>query len=214
MTDATIDPNELAALQRAAREFDRANIRKLGGFHFAMVMGALTMWGAAETWAQATGWGIAQFAAVANAIVAGFVIASTIHEWGHFTGARLSGSVSPVFDEAKGHFFMFNFPFDQNDTRQFTWMSWGGILAPWVAVVLAGIFVPLSLLGGKVLFATLVMKAAAASIFEVPIVLAAGRSNAPEAELGKNVAAGTLPRSRNVGVAVGAACFALLWMAV
>lgn len=214
MAEATMDPSEVAALQSAAREFDRAGIIKLGSYHFAMVMGALTMWGAAETWAQATGWGIAQFAAVANAIVAAFVIASTIHEWGHFTGARLSGAVSPVLDEAKGHFFMFNFPFDQNDTRQFTWMSWGGILAPWIAVILAWTLVPLGLLGGKVLVAALVMKAVAAGTFEVPIVLAAAKSGEPAAELGKSVAAGTLPQSRKVGLAVGVALFVLLWIAV
>lgn len=214
MAEATMDPTEVAALKDAAREFDRAGIMKLGSFHFAMVMGALTMWGAAETWAQLTGWGIAQFAAVANALVAGFVVASTIHEWGHFTGARLSGAVSPVLDQARGHFFMFDFPFDQNDTRQFTWMSWGGILAPWLAVVLAWILVPLGLLGGKVLLATLVMKAVAAGAFEVPIVRAAGLSGEPAAELTKHVTAGTLPRSRHVGMAVGAAFFVLLWLAV
>ena len=171
------------------------------------------MWGAAETWAQATGWSIAGFAAVANAVVAAFVIASTTHEWGHFAGARLSGSVSPVLDEARGHFFMFNFPMDQNDTDQFTWMSWGGILAPSLVVVLALIFVPLGLLSGKVLVATLVMKAVATAVFEVPIVQAAAESGEPAAELGKSVAAGTLPRSRKVGAVVGAVFFVLLWMA-
>jgi hypothetical protein len=103
---------------------------------------------------------------------------------------------------------------DKNDTHQFTWMSWGGILAPSLAVLLALIFVLLSLLGGKVLLATLVMKAVATAVFEVPIVLAAAQSGEPAAELGKSVAAGTLPRSRKVGTVAGAVCFAMLWMAV
>ena len=212
MSEATMDASEIAALKSMAQEFDRANMRKIGGFHFAMVMGAITMWGAAEAWAQLTGWSIAQFAAVANAFVTAYVVASVIHEWGHFTGARLSGSVSPVLDEAKGHFFMFNFAMDQNDVRQFTWMSWGGIAAPWLAVVLAGIFVPMATLGGKVLFATLVMKAASTSIFEVPITRIAERTGDPARALGESVAAGTLPRSRNMGIVVGVVCFLLLWV--
>ncbi len=82
MSEATIDTTqaaEVAALQRAAREIDRARMKQIGSFHFAMVMGALTLWGAALTWARVTGWGVGHIASVANALVAGFVIAPTIH---------------------------------------------------------------------------------------------------------------------------------------
>ena len=70
MTEAALDPNEAAntaALRDAAREFDRAQIKQHASYHFAMVMGALTLWGAAVTWAEVTGWGIAEFAAVNGA---------------------------------------------------------------------------------------------------------------------------------------------------
>ncbi len=214
MAEATIDPGEVAALKNAARDFERARILQIGGFHFAMVMGALTMWGAAQTWAQVTGWAVAEAAAVANAVVAAFVIASTIHEWGHFAGARLSGAVSPVFEAPRRHFFLFDFPMDQNDTRQFVWMSWGGILAPWLAVLFVLAFVPLGILSGKVLLATFVMKAVATAVFEGPVVMAAARSGDPAGELGKQVRAGGLPRGRRVGTMVGAAFFVLLWIAV
>jgi hypothetical protein len=216
MAEGTIDMNEaaeMAALQDAAREFDRARLKQIGGFHFAMVMGALTLWGAAETWAQVTGWGVAHVAAVANALVAGFVISSTIHEWGHFAGARFVGSVSPVFEEPKRHFFMFDFPMNQNDTHQFVWMSWGGILAPWIAVVLVAISVPLALTGGAVLLATLVSKAVSVAVFEVPVVLRTERSGDPGAELGKRATEGGLTTGRRVGALVGVACFALIWIA-
>ncbi|MCS5618817.1 MAG: hypothetical protein NZ808_03080 [Myxococcota bacterium] len=214
MAEATMDANELAALKDAAKAFDRARMKQIGSFHFAMVMGALTMWGAAETWAQVTGWAVANFVAVANAVVAGVVISSTIHEWGHFTGARLSGSESPVFEKPKGHFFMFNFPIDQNDKEQFAWMSWGGILAPWVPVILALILLPFGTLSGQVLFATLVTRAVGAGAFEVPIVRAVAEGGEPSAELGKATTTGRLPWSRNVGIVAGAACFALVWLIV
>ena len=146
-------------------------------------------------------------------MIAGTVIASTIHEWGHFAGARLSGSVSPVFEAPKRHFFLFDFPMDQNDTRQFLWMSWGGIAAPWVAVLGVLLFVPLGTTSGLVLLATLFSKAVAVAAFEVPITRAAAAGGAPAAELGKAAAAGALPRSRRVGLWAGAGLFALLWLA-
>ncbi len=204
---------DTAALEAAAREIDRARMIQIGSFHFAMAMGALTLWGAAEAWAQITGWGLARFAADANALVAGFVITSTVPEWGHFTGARLTGAKSPVLEEPRRHFFMFDFPMDQNDTRQFVWMSWGGILAPWLPVVLVLGLVPLGITSAAVLFATLLARAVSIAVFEAPVVLRAERSGNPGAELGKQVASGGLKRGRQVGTAVGAACFALIWLA-
>ena len=62
-TDATPDPE---ALREFAAKLDRANMKKIGAFHFALVMGALTLWGAGVAWAQVTGWVIAEVAAVAN----------------------------------------------------------------------------------------------------------------------------------------------------
>jgi hypothetical protein len=216
MAEATIEPgaaDEAVALQEAARAIEHARIRQIGSQHIAMAMGALTLWGAAEAWAQTTGWGLAHFAALVNAVVAGFVIPSVVHEWGHFAGARLAGAESPVFDAPRRHFFLFDFPMDRNDTTQFLWMSWGGILAPWAVVVLAALLVPLSLTSGALLFATLVGRAVATAAFEVPVVLRTRDSGDPGAELGRQARSGGLPRSQKVGAVVGAACFALLWIA-
>ncbi len=204
---------EATALRDLARALDREHLKQIGSFHFALVTAGLTLWGAAETWAQTTGWGIAGATAVAAALVAGFVIPSTLHEWGHFAGARLSGAVSPVLEEPRRHFFMFDFPMDQNDLHQFTWMSWGGIVAPWAVLVLAVASIPLSSTSAAVLVATLFSKAVAVSAFEVPVVRRAGRSGNPGAELGRQVADGGLPRSHKAGAIAGIACFALLWLA-
>ncbi|MDJ0785568.1 MAG: hypothetical protein QNK05_02100 [Myxococcota bacterium] len=211
MTEATLDAEQAAALEDAARAIDRERMKQIGSFHFAMVMGALTLWGAAVTWAQVTGLGIAQFAAIANALIAAYVISSTIHEWGHFAGARLSGSVSPVLEKPRRHFFMFDFAMDRNDSRQFLWMSWGGILAPWAAVLLAAALVPLALTSGAVLVATLTSRAAATAKFEVPIALGVSRGGQPGAELARQLP--NLAGSRPFGMAVGAATFVVLWLA-
>ncbi|MGH0037943.1 MAG: hypothetical protein ACQGVK_23175 [Myxococcota bacterium] len=217
MAEGTIDANdaaEAAALRDAARAIERARLVQIGSFHFVLVMGALTLWGAAEAWAQTTGFRIAGFAALANALIAGTVIPSTLHEWGHFAGARLSGAVSPVLEEPRRHFFMFDFPMDKNDVRQFTWMSWGGILAPWGVLLAAVLFVPLATASAAVLFATLFARAVAVSVFEVPVVRGAALSGQPAAELGARLEAGGLDQGRRLGVVAGLACFALLWMAV
>lgn len=215
MAEATFDADqaaEIAALKDAARQFERARLKQFGAYHFAMVIGALTLWGAAQTWALVTHWSIAEFAAIGGALVAGFVIPSTLHEWGHFAGARLSGAKSPVLDQVKRHYFMFDFPIEENDTRQFSWMSWGGILAPWIVVLLAAIFVPLSLTSGAVLFATLISRAVAVSAFEFPIVQAVGDGADPNAELTQRVKGGSLDRAGKLGNAVGIGCFALVWL--
>ena len=212
--EATVDtdaqpPPDPAALRAFAAKLDKANMKKVGAFHFAMVMGALTLWGAAVAWAQTTGWAIAELAAVANAVIAGTVISSTLHEWGHFTGARLADAPSPVLDEPRNHYFMFDFKTADADVRQFSWMSWGGILVPWVIVASALLLVPFGLTSGAALIATLVAKATAAIHFELPIVRdanACGDHN----EAFKRGISGGLDKSGRVGNATGIAVFVLL----
>ncbi len=51
MAEAMID-TEAAAMQSLARQIDRARMAQIGSFHFAMVTGALTLWGAAKVLRQ------------------------------------------------------------------------------------------------------------------------------------------------------------------
>jgi hypothetical protein len=207
------EPNDPAAAQTPAepafdRDKDRANLRRVAVLHLVMVMAALTLWGAADAWAVASGWSLAWAVALANAVIAGFVISSTLHEWGHFAGARLAGSVSPVLDKPVRYFFMFNFSFEKNDTRQFLWMSWGGILVPWALVLLTPLLVPIDNASRALLLATFVTRAVQISMFEVPVVLRTRNGGEPRAELGRQLEVGFL-RGRYVGLAVGA----LVWLA-
>lgn len=186
---------------------DRANLRQIAVLHAGAVMAALTLWGAADAWATVSGWGLATFAALANAVIAGFVISSILHEWGHFAGARLSGSVSPVLEKPVRYVFMFNFSFEKNDTRQFLWMSWGGILVPWALALLTLLWVPIDTASRALLLATFVTRAVQISMFEVPVVMRARNGGEPRAELGRQLEGGFL-RGRYVGLAVGA----LVWL--
>jgi hypothetical protein len=216
MAEATMETamaSDAEATTRSDPKVDRARMKRIGSQHFVLVMGALTLWGAAETWARTTGWTIAEVAAVANALIAATVIASTIHEWGHFAGARLSGAISPVLRDPRRHFFMFDFDLERNDVRQFLWMSWGGILAPWIPVAIVLVGVPLDRWSDAALLAAFVWRASAVAAFEVPVVRTVARDRDPIAALRERVKAGGLASSGRVGMAIGAVCFVLLVLA-
>jgi hypothetical protein len=198
-------------MAEASSEFDRdkdlRNLRGVAGLHFVMVMGALTLWGAADAWATVTDWSIAWVAAIANAVIAAYVIAGTLHEWGHYTGARLAGAHAPALEKPVRYFFMFNFSFDRNDTRQFLWMSWGGIIVPWLLVLLTAASIPIDNSSRAMLLAAFVTRAVQVSLFEVPVASRASRGGDPREELGRQLKAG-FQTSRYAGVAIGA----LVWL--
>jgi hypothetical protein len=209
MASETMDVEKSAETASAARGKDLARLRRTGALHFVMAMGALTLWGAADAWAMMSGWGLAWTVALANALIAAAVLVGLVHEWGHYTGARLAGAEAPVFKQPVRYFFLFDFPFDRNDRRQFLWMSWGGILAPWLLVLLTALSVPIDNPSRALLLAAFVGRSVAIAVFEVPVALETARGAEPLAELKRQVKAGGLVRGRWIGLAAGA----LVWLA-
>ncbi len=190
------------------RRQDNARLRRIGGLHFAATMGVLTLWGAGQTWAGASGLTIAFIASLGNSLIAGFALASMAHEWGHFSGARLAGARSPVLENPVRLFFMFNFDMKANSNDQFLSMSIGGPAANWLLVVLALILIPIGTPQGALLVATVTGIAVNVSLFEVPVILRARESHDPVKELTDQLASPglqTLP-----GVIVGA----IVWLAL
>jgi hypothetical protein len=190
----------------SAREKDNANFRKIGGWHLAAVLAALTLWGAADAWAVQSGLVLAYIVSVGNALIAGFVIASIVHEWGHFSGARLAGSISPVLPNPVRFFFMFNFDMQTNSNRQFLTMSIGGPAANWLLVVLLLILLPVDTASQALLIATVTGIAVNVSLFEIPVIVRTWTSEQPQKELSDQLAGAglkTLP-----GVVVGG----LVWL--
>ena len=217
MSEATADPATTpadveapAADPAAERAEDRRRLSEHARVHLLYVMGAVTLWGAADAWATQSGWALASVVATVNALIAAFVIPSVLHEWGHLAGARLAGAHSPALAERVNHFFLFDFPFDKNDGRQFVWMSWGGILVPWLLVLGIALTVPIDTVPRIALLAAFVARAAQVSIFEGPITLRAMGGGDPRTELGRGLS--TLKPSRNQGNAVGLAVALLLWL--
>ncbi len=149
----------------------------------AIVVGLLALWGGAETWAASTGLGLALVTAVGASLVAGWLIAGLLHEWGHYTGAKFARAAAPRVKLPGLSFFRFNFDLEKNSVGQFAAMGIGGNLAHWGAVAAALILVPMTTLAQTTFVSATVAFAVFASVIEWPIIArtASGRVRPAEA---------------------------------
>ena len=187
---------------------EKKRLVNVGQKHAAFVLGSLTLWGVSDYWAAESELILALGLALINSVVAGTIIASILHEWGHFLGARLSGSNSPLLEKTFS-FFFFNFKDEGNTKSQFLQMSLGGPLANWSLVIGVFLLLPLETWSQILLIATMLSIAVSVSIFEVPIMLRL-RDGEPSVIIQKRLEeAGSKPR--NIGIAAGA-LGALFWI--
>ena len=186
-------------------------IKKLvnvGQKHAAFVLGSLSLWGVSDYWANETDLTLAHGLALINSLVAGTIIASILHEWGHFLGARLSRSNAPLLEKTFS-FFFFNFKDEGNTKSQFLKMSLGGPIANWSLVIAFFFLLPLETWSQILLLATMLSIAVSVSIFEIPIMFRL-REGEPSAIIQRRLEeAGSKPR--NIGIIAGA-LGALFWI--
>lgn len=202
----TIDNQMTETEARDARTArDRARLKRVAIRHSTIFLAAITLWGAADAWATASGWLLAETVALLNAVFAATTIAYLSHEWGHFTGARVSGAVSPVLKEPRS-FFMFNFKHELNTRGQFLSMSFGGPVANWSLALATFILLPLETWSQALFFATTVAIAVSVSVFELPVINRVMYGDDPREVLDRRVSeAGNTPRT--LGIAAGAVLF-------
>ena len=187
---------------------EKKRLVNVGQKHAAFVLGSLTLWGVSDYWAAESELILALGLALINSVVAGTIIASILHEWGHFLGARLSGSNAPLLEKTFS-FFFFNFKDEGNTKSQFLQMSLGGPLANWSLVIGVFFLLPLETWSQILLIATMLSIAVSVSIFEVPIMLRL-KDGEPSVIIQKRLEeAGSKPR--NIGIAAGA-LGALFWI--
>jgi hypothetical protein len=187
---------------------NRENLKAVGLIHGTAVVAALTLFGAAHTWASVSGWLLASVTAVAAALVAGIVLSSIAHEWGHFAGTALSGARYRVARKPFNYFFMFSFDMTANSTRQALWLSWGGLAGSWSVFAALLVLVPIDAWGSAALVATVLGQAVNASIFEVPVILRTRESGEFETELNARLESPGVVRMP--GLIAGLILFALL----
>jgi len=148
---------------------DFARLKTVGFQHGAMVVAIVTLWASANQWAIQTELLLAQGISIASGFFAGVALAFLFHEWGHFSGARLAASVSPVLEERKS-FFMFNFDLEQNSRNQFLMMSLGGPVANWLLVGVVWLALPVNQLASIMLLASTTGVAVNVCVFELPVI--------------------------------------------
>lgn len=136
----------------------------------ALILAGLALFGGAEAWAAASGLVLAQVVAVGNALVAGWVIASMLHEWGHYAGAKLARAVAPRVKPPGFSFFRYRFDLERNSLGQFTAMSVGGNVAHWGVFAAAFLLLPMATLAQSGFIAATFAFAVFASVIEWPII--------------------------------------------
>ena len=178
-------------------------------YHGLALLGAITLWGAADAWVQTSDLYIATMISVLNAFAAGSIISIIFHEWGHFAGARLAKSYSPMVRKPTST-FIFGFNFAKNSRDQFISMSLGGPIGNWLLVVLVFILVPMDSPGRVMLFAVTLANAISVCVFEIPVLRKAMNGGDPETELNTGLANGSGDKGKVWGYGIGA----LVWLLV
>ena len=136
----------------------------------AVVFAAFALWGGADAWATTSGLAVALVTSVGSALIAGWIIASLMHEWGHYLGAKLSGSKAPRIKAPGLLFFRYNFDLVNNSLGQFTSMSVAGSLAHWGVFAAALLLLPMATLAQTAFISSTFAFAIFASIVEWPII--------------------------------------------
>ena len=153
------------------------------GTHLLVGMLVLSMWAAADTWQAVTGLALAGLLSVLTAFLAGFVLGTLVHEWGHFLGARRAGAGYTI--PGKPGLFVFNFDFARNSASQFLTMSYGGQVGGALAVLLLWLAVPTDTAGRAMLVAAAGGGAVFAAAIEWPVIRAVRAGGEPATELGR-----------------------------
>ena len=175
------DAGPSSAPQPERRDGDKRLV--LIGTHLLVGMLVLSMWAAADTWQAVTGLALAGLLSVLTAFLAGFVLGTLVHEWGHFLGARRAGAGYTI--PGKPGLFVFNFDFARNSASQFLTMSYGGQVGGALAVLLLWLAVPTDTAGRAMLVAAAGGGAVFAAAIEWPVIRAVRAGGEPAVQLGR-----------------------------
>ena len=136
----------------------------------AIAVGALAAWGGAEAWAASSEFGLAMATTLAAAVIAGWLIPSIAHEWGHYLGAKLTRAKAPRVRIPNFLFVRFNFDLESNSLGQFTSMSIGGSVVHWGVFLAALMLIPMDTLGQFAFVSATFAFAVYGSAVEWPII--------------------------------------------
>ena len=187
---------------------DATPVGRLAQRDALIVLAALSLWAAADTWYVSTGLGLAAVLSALDGAIVGAGVGLLVHEWGHFAGARLAGGIAPT-GEFKKIFPIFDFDMQRSGSGPFRAMSVGGNLAHWSWVLILALLLPLDTPGRTSLFAGALGLAVFASTTELPVIWRAWGGASP-IESFAGLTGEKLRRNKKLGFAAGAAAFLLL----
>ncbi|MGB0619896.1 MAG: hypothetical protein ACPGVZ_10560 [Myxococcota bacterium] len=185
---------------------DEASLFLVALRDIAIVSALLSLFAAAEAWAQVSGLAFASLLATVDGFLVGAATAALAHEWGHFAGARLGGGHAPL-KPMSGFLPLFDFDYKNNEGRAFEWMGLGGNLAHLAVPLLYFLALPTDGPGTSALVAGAAGFAVFSSVIEWPVIAKARRG------MGGLEALGTIPRdfvARTTPWAVGSALLLFL----
>jgi len=182
-------------------------LAKQAAVHFAAWLLAWSMFAAADSWSELTGWVLADVLAVLTGIAAGFVTVNLAHEWSHYLGARACGAVFTVVE--KPALFVFDWDFEANSLSRFYTMSIAGNLGGALAALLLFAAVVPDNVGRAAVLAGGLASFVLGAVIEWPVLLRTRSSGDPMAELSR-----LNPRALGSALAMSAAAGLLCWMAV
>ena len=187
------------------RPADATPVIKLAQRDGLIVLAALSIWAAAETFYSVTGLAFAALLAAADGVAVGIVVAVRAHEWGHFAGARWSGGIAPT-KSFTTFFPIFELDMERSDDRAFRAMGVGGNVGHWLVVLALAIALPLDTSGRLALVCGAFGFAISASTTELPVVRRAYAGASPS-ESFKGLTGDKLRRNRWIGGVAGALLF-------
>lgn len=169
-TSSTTEAGAFEPDAELARALDsqRARLAKLAGVHALVLLSALSLFAAADSWSVVTGLGIATLLGIATGALAGVVTANLVHEWFHYLGARYAGAAFEV--PARLGLFLYDWDFATNSQRQFLTMSVAGSIGGFVAIFLIWNAVPIDNWGRAALLSGVIASVVFAALIEWPVI--------------------------------------------
>lgn len=173
------DIPESASRPQASRQ----RLIKLARNHGLVFLVAILSFAAADTWSTLSGLRIAELLCITTAALAGITIATLVHEWFHYLGARFSKATINI--PSRQGLFVYLWDFHSNTAGQFLIMSVAGSIGGMLAIILLWTTVPADTLGRAVLRSAAVASVIYSAMIEWPVIRRTRFSGDPLGELSK-----------------------------
>lgn len=161
----------------------RERLFKLARSHGLVFLVVTLSFAVADIWSAHSDLLIAQLLSVTTAALAGITVATLVHEWFHYWGARVAKAQISI--PKRQGLFIFVWNFSGNSVGQFLIMSVAGSIGSLLAVALLWSFVPADTLGRAVLCSAAVASFIYSAMIEWPVMRRARYTGDPLDELSK-----------------------------